>query len=517
MFPNDTAPTAKVYKVSSPGSASALYSTVTRWPPYSTMLQRWPVEQPKKKALLLGINNTLMDDGEDKNNLKMAHRDVRAMASLLASAHNRNMDIQILPSSLTLPSIENRLEANIIAEMNNLVADARRGDRFFFHCTLHYHLTDNLDHTEEDGKDECLVPCDSNGVDNNLIKDDELRNILVDRLPPGCQLIAVLDSCHSGSLLDLKHFRCNRPYIPWVSKGRRKSDEMRNNVSRRNATIVYQATRISDDRVKQRKTAVLTTPRSYLSFERRPSSNEIPIALTSPANLPALSPTSTSAQKVLARALTTLDLNAGKCMNSLRRSNTTWRSSSGHQLTKIQLSKTIKSHFVHWLDTDKSEVPAGNDENLASEALARRCESPVEQFCNGWCPHSDKPQSPTSLRSPESPKIISLAACKDSQEAWEDSDGHSMTQMLVEILKQDPHPTLKDLMITVSHKLHDAALQAHTKTKHYKNQMVCFRKKHPDKARARSNGDTFGLNMNNFQDPQLSSQRPLDMGERWNA
>ncbi|KAE9407925.1 hypothetical protein BT96DRAFT_986155 [Gymnopus androsaceus JB14] len=459
------------------------------------------IGQPnRKKALLLGINNTLMDGGGNRSNLKMPHRDVHAMASLLVDEYDYKRSDIVTLIDIDDPKQLRPTRANIIDEMHKLVADARRGDRFFFHYSGHVVQTDNLDHTEEDGKDECLVPCDSDGV-NNLIMDDELRNILVDRVPQGCQLVAVLDSCHSGSLLDLEHFRCNRPYVPWVSKGRRKSDEMWNNVRRRNGMIVYQTTRISGDRVKQRKTAVLPTPRSPLSFERRSSSKEIPTALTSPITSPVLSPASTSTQKKLARALTKLDLNAGKGINALRRSNTTWRNSSGYQLAKTQSSKTIKSQFVPWLDTDKPEIPTGDDENLTDEVLARQCESPVQEFCNGWCRHSDRPQSPTSPRSPESPEIISLASCKDSQEAWEDSDGHSMTQMLVEILKQDPHPTLKDLMVTVSHKLHDAALQAHTQTKDYKNKVVRYRKKHPQ-VRARSNGDTFGLNLNDFQDPQ---------------
>lgn len=58
-------------------------------------------------------------------------------------------------------------------ELRKLVADARRGDRFFFHCRFrriillryrsifrtsdsgHVVQTENQDHTEEDGKDEC--------------------------------------------------------------------------------------------------------------------------------------------------------------------------------------------------------------------------------------------------------------------------------------------------------------------------------------------------------------------------
>ena len=80
----------------------------------------------------------------------------------------------------------------------------------------------------------------------------KLREIMVDPLPPGSSFFvshlaignvivtestqSVFDACHSGTLLgkcsmrrlywektdtpslDLTHYRCNRVYVPWVSK-----------------------------------------------------------------------------------------------------------------------------------------------------------------------------------------------------------------------------------------------------------------------------------------------------------
>jgi metacaspase-1 len=356
---------------------------------------------------------------------------------------------------------------------------------------------ENLDHTEEDGKDECLVPSDSDG-ESNLIMDDILRDILVDRLPQGCQLVAILDSCHSGSLLDLDHYRCNRVWVPWASKGRRKSDSLRNDVQRRNALVVIQNKRISDDRVKQCKTTLHPNPLAPLSFQRR-TSKENSIPPTSPV----ASPTFTSAHKKLTRALTNLN-----AINALRPSPT--RDSVGPKVAKTRLSKTIKSQFIPWLDIEKATSGIGGEEY---QDELRRCESPVQDFCSGWCRSSVA--TPKSSQFPGAPEIISLASCKDSQEAWEVGEEHSMTQMLVEILKKDPNPTLKDLMVTVSHKLHNAAMSAHAQTKMYKKKMVRHRARNPGK-RKRTLGDTYGLNMNEFQDPQLSSTKPLDMGKRWN-
>lgn len=75
-----------------------------------------------------------------------------------------------------------------------------------------------------------------------------LRAILVDPLPVGARLITVFDTCHSASLLgefvallnetvvtyrtlsDLKHTRCNRVWVPWINKGRRRSNTQWNRI-----------------------------------------------------------------------------------------------------------------------------------------------------------------------------------------------------------------------------------------------------------------------------------------------
>lgn len=38
-----------------------------------------------------------------------------------------------------------------------------------------------------------------------MIVDDELNTFLVNPLPQGCRLHAIVDACHSGSVLDLPH------------------------------------------------------------------------------------------------------------------------------------------------------------------------------------------------------------------------------------------------------------------------------------------------------------------------
>ena len=73
-----------------------------------------------------------------------------------------------------------------------------------------------------------------------LTRFQELREIF-DPLPAGCSLLvrsssfyvlfqissrclfqAILDTYHSGTLLDLPHYHCNNVYVPWQSKGARR-------------------------------------------------------------------------------------------------------------------------------------------------------------------------------------------------------------------------------------------------------------------------------------------------------
>ncbi|PBK87664.1 hypothetical protein ARMGADRAFT_450447 [Armillaria gallica] len=93
--------------------------------------------------------------------------------------------------------------------IHQLTQDAKPGDRFFFYFSGHSIQQENKTGSEEDGRDECIVT-----KSGKRIQDNELRAHLVEKLPVGSHLTALLDTCHSGSLLDLKHCRCNRLLAP---------------------------------------------------------------------------------------------------------------------------------------------------------------------------------------------------------------------------------------------------------------------------------------------------------------
>ncbi|KAK1223551.1 hypothetical protein PQX77_013573 [Marasmius sp. AFHP31] len=107
---------------------------------------------------------------------------------------------------------------------------------------------------------------------------------------------------------------------------------------------------------------------------------------------------------------------------------------------------------------------------------------------------------------------MSLGSCEDNQLTWEDAEGHSMTQMVVDLLSKDPHPTLNDFMMKLSHTMHDRYLHMHRANKAFKQRRKRWRLKKSQKASPE--GDTNGAEISNFQDPQLSSHKPLDMNSR---
>jgi hypothetical protein len=89
---------------------------------------------------------------------------------------------------------------NMLAGIDWLTEGATETSKLFMHYSGH---GTNIAGDESDGKDECICPVDFQT--NGLIVDNDLRSRLVDKLPAGCNLFSIFDSCHSGTILDLKY------------------------------------------------------------------------------------------------------------------------------------------------------------------------------------------------------------------------------------------------------------------------------------------------------------------------
>jgi len=121
-----------------------------------------------------------------------------------------------------------------------------------------------------------------------------------------------------------------------------------------------------------------------------------------------------------------------------------------------------------------------------------RCESPTAIWeCEGDCRSK-------SLQTTEAAHVVCISACKDAQRAWEGPAGASITMELIQILRDNAHPSLKNLMLRLTHRTHERCLQIHEFTRQYK--------------RGSRKGSFYG-EMDNFQDPQVASHMPLNMDE----
>lgn len=91
---------------------------------------------------------------------------------------------------------------NIINCMAWLSHDAKPGDVLFVHYSGHGVKAPSIN-DEFEKFDQCLAPLDFE--ENECIRDDDIFELLVAKLPKGVRLTAVFDCCHSGTLLDLPY------------------------------------------------------------------------------------------------------------------------------------------------------------------------------------------------------------------------------------------------------------------------------------------------------------------------
>ncbi|KAF9481556.1 hypothetical protein BDN70DRAFT_930793 [Pholiota conissans] len=184
------------------------------------------INRSKKKALLIGICGSRKapkkqptEDKEESVEFQSRHRlSLTSKFSYFADVYGYASDNIIILLDDEHPDHIQPSRVNILNAIDDLVRDAKPGDRFCFHFAGHAGQTPTNDPGEEDGMDEFIV-----ASDGKKILDDILHRRLVKPLPPNSFLTAVMDSCHSCSLLDLKHHRCNRVFVPWISKGKRRT------------------------------------------------------------------------------------------------------------------------------------------------------------------------------------------------------------------------------------------------------------------------------------------------------
>jgi len=93
--------------------------------------------------------------------------------------------------------------SNILTAINNLVKDLKPGENIYFHYSGHGGQIRDTNGDEVSGYDDCIYPY--NNQELEIITDDELRSLLAAKVPAGSKCFIVLDSCHSGTAVDLRY------------------------------------------------------------------------------------------------------------------------------------------------------------------------------------------------------------------------------------------------------------------------------------------------------------------------
>ncbi|XP_057520000.1 metacaspase-1-like [Amaranthus tricolor] len=150
----------------------------------------------RKKALIIGISYK-----HSRFELKGCINDAKCMKFLLVNRFKFPEDeIFMLTEEernpYKIPTIE-----NIRIGMAWLVAGCRPGDSLVFHYSGHGSQQRNYNGDEVDGFDETLCPLDFET--RGMIVDDEINETIVRPLSRGAKLHAIIDACHSGTMLDL--------------------------------------------------------------------------------------------------------------------------------------------------------------------------------------------------------------------------------------------------------------------------------------------------------------------------
>jgi len=163
---------------------------------------------PHRTAFLVGINYINTD-----SELSGCYNDVINVAQYLRST------LGYAAGSIAILTDGNRgrvgtasalppTRQNIIAGLTTLVAGMIPGDEAVFHYSGHGSLVRDTNADEVTGFDSCLCPVDyaaPASAGGGMITDDEIRTLLVNKVPRGARLYVILDCCHNGTGCDIRY------------------------------------------------------------------------------------------------------------------------------------------------------------------------------------------------------------------------------------------------------------------------------------------------------------------------
>lgn len=150
----------------------------------------------RKKAVIVGISykNT-------SHELKGCINDAKYMKYLLITKFQFHESSIVMLTEEELEPSRIPTGRNMRTALSWLIEGCQSGDSLLFHYSGHGSRQRNYNGDELDGYDETLCPLDFET--EGMIIDDEINAKIVRPLPLGVKLHAIIDSCHSGTVLDL--------------------------------------------------------------------------------------------------------------------------------------------------------------------------------------------------------------------------------------------------------------------------------------------------------------------------
>ncbi|CAK7328480.1 unnamed protein product [Dovyalis caffra] len=151
----------------------------------------------RKKALLIGVTY------KRKQKLEGTVNDVKSMREMLITDFGFKQENILV---LTEQETEQELiptRKNILKSLEWLVKDCQAGDSLVFYFSGHGLRKIDFDGDERDGFDETICPVDF--LKEGMILDNEINSIIVWPLKKDVTLHAIVDACHSGTVLDLEY------------------------------------------------------------------------------------------------------------------------------------------------------------------------------------------------------------------------------------------------------------------------------------------------------------------------
>ncbi|KAK8650471.1 hypothetical protein V6N13_140110 [Hibiscus sabdariffa] len=163
-----------------------------------------PHAHGRKRAVICGISYKY-----SRHELKGCINDAKCMRYLLVNRFKFPEDSILMLTEEETDPYRLPTKHNLRMALYWLVQGCQPGDSLLFHYSGHGSRQRNYTGDEVDGYDETLCPLDFET--QGMIVDDEINATIVRPLPQGVKLHAIIDACHSGTVLDLPFLcRMNR-------------------------------------------------------------------------------------------------------------------------------------------------------------------------------------------------------------------------------------------------------------------------------------------------------------------